>query len=126
MLAVLAAKLNLSTSYNEKGLSALYTCRGSAMFWPHCHNVMEMSWQRSNESESGSQHQYHLVGAKNAQAEKLGWSMGLWRDLSSGKTLQMFHRAESGYEHKTELCEGGKIWCLGIKNEEKAKHLTKG
>lgn len=69
---MLAAKLNLNISYNEKGHSALHTYRGSAMFWPRYDNVMEISWQRSNESESGSQNQYHLVGAKNAQAENLG------------------------------------------------------
>lgn len=50
-LAVPAARLNLSRSNSETGLSALHICRGSAIFWPCCRNVREMSWQRSDESE---------------------------------------------------------------------------
>lgn len=50
-LAVLGARLNLNRSNNEKGLSALHICRGSAIFWSCCRNAREMSWQRSDESK---------------------------------------------------------------------------
>lgn len=47
----LAARLTLNRNSSEKGLSALHICRGSAIFWPRCCTVKEMSWQRSDESE---------------------------------------------------------------------------
>jgi len=82
-VAVLAARLNLNSSNCEKGLSALHICRGSAIFWPCCCNVREMSWQRSNESEIW---QFTSMQECTGRAPRLKHGLKLTKRCGSKKT----------------------------------------